>query len=74
MQDSRDAFCKLPYMMEERVRGFYEAQNIAILSDEFTIQEQFLKGLPHEMLIALIIDGGLSPEVNIGIHGQSLGL
>ena len=51
------------------MQGFYEAlldkaQNIAVYLDEITIQEQFLKGIPHEMLMALIMDGGLSPEVN----------
>ena len=69
MQDVRDIFCKLLYMVEEGVQGFYgalldEAQNMAIYLDEFTIWEQFLKGISHKMLMALIIDGGLSLEVN----------
>ena len=64
MQDARDAFCKIPYMVEEGVQGFYEAQNIAIFPNEFTIQEQSLKQIPYKMLTALIIDGGLVPEVN----------
>ena len=56
---------KLLYMVEEGVQGFYEAlldeaQNMAIFPDEFTIQEQFLKGIPYEMLMTLIVDEGLS--------------
>ena len=38
---------------------------MAIFLNEFTIWEQFLKGIPYKMLLALIIDGGLIPEVNI---------
>ena len=69
MQDARDAFCKLSYMVEEGVQGFYEtlldeAQNMAVFPDEFTMWEQFLKEIPYEMLMALIIDEGLLLEVN----------
>ena len=67
MQDVRDMFCKIAYIVEEGVQGFYEAlldedQNLAVFLNEFTIQEQFLKGSPYEMLM---MDGGLAPEVNI---------
>ena len=36
---------------------------MAIFPDEFTIQEQFLKGIPYKM-ITLTMDEGLAPEVN----------
>ena len=70
MQDARDVFCKLLYMVEEGVQGFYEAlldeaQNMAIFPDEFTIWEQFLKRIPYELLMTLIVDGGLSLEMNM---------
>ncbi|KAG6807230.1 hypothetical protein H0H92_008298 [Tricholoma furcatifolium] len=32
--------------------------------EEITLWEKFIKGLPADMLIALIRDGGLSPKVN----------
>ena len=56
-------------MVEKGIQGFYEAlldeaQNMSVYPDKFTIQEQFLKGILHEMLIALIMDGSLSLEVN----------
>ena len=38
---------------------------MAIFPNEFTIQKQFLRGIPYKMLMALIIDGGLALEVNI---------
>ena len=37
---------------------------MTILPDKFTIWEQFLKGIPYEMLLVLIMDGGLVPKVN----------
>ena len=37
---------------------------MAVFPDEFTIWEQFLKGIPYKMIMALIMDGGLVPEVN----------
>ena len=56
-------------MVEEGIQGFYkallnEAQNMAVFLDKFTIWEQFLKRILYEMLIALIIEGGLALEVN----------
>ena len=48
MQDARNVFCRIAYIVEENTQGFCEslldeAQNMAIFSDEFTIHEQFLK-------------------------------
>ena len=37
---------------------------MVIFPDELTIQEQFLKGILYEMIMALIMDGGLTPEKN----------
>ncbi|KAG6886859.1 hypothetical protein C0995_003887, partial [Termitomyces sp. Mi166 len=56
--------------MAKGVQGFYDtlldfAQNMAVFSDKFTIREQFLEGIPSDMLVVLIRDGGLAPEVNI---------
>ncbi|KAG6914112.1 hypothetical protein DXG01_002367 [Tephrocybe rancida] len=69
MQDAREAFRKAVYIIEDDVQGYYDsllnhAQNMAEYPDEYTIREKFLDGIPSDMLIALIRDGGLSPEVN----------
>ncbi|KAG6915404.1 hypothetical protein DXG01_011637 [Tephrocybe rancida] len=69
MQDACEAFHKAAYIAEDGVQGYYDsllnhAQNMAVYPDEYTIREKFLDGNPSNMLIALICDGGLSPEVN----------
>ena len=51
-------------------RAIDEAQKIAIFPDEFTIWEQFLKGIPYKMLLALIMDGGARGEHHQGVCGQ----
>ncbi|KAG5351816.1 hypothetical protein C0989_004808 [Termitomyces sp. Mn162] len=71
MQDAHDVFCNAVYAVKEGVQGFYDAllnhaQNMAVFSDELTICEQFLEGIPSDMLVALICNGGLAPEVNTG--------
>ncbi|KAG6913592.1 hypothetical protein DXG01_005702 [Tephrocybe rancida] len=69
MKDAHEAFCKAAYIAEDGVQGYYDsllnhAQNMAVYPDEYTIHEKFLGGILSNMLIALIHDGGLSPEVN----------
>ena len=68
MQNARDAFCKIPYTVEEGMQGFYdtlldEAQNMAILPNKFN-PGAILKGdtlwdvaHPHHRW-------GLAPKVN----------
>ncbi|KAG6914456.1 hypothetical protein DXG01_017172 [Tephrocybe rancida] len=69
MQDTHEVFRKAAYIAEDGVQGYYDsllnhAQNMAVYPDEYTICEKFLDGIPSDMLIALICNGGLSPEVN----------
>ncbi|KAG5336988.1 hypothetical protein C0989_011291 [Termitomyces sp. Mn162] len=69
MQDACNAFHDMVYAVEEGVQGFYDAlldhaQNMAMFPDEFTSHEQFLKGIPSDMLVALVCNGRLAPKVN----------
>ncbi|KAG5349322.1 hypothetical protein C0989_004626 [Termitomyces sp. Mn162] len=69
MQDACDAFHDTVFAVEEGVQGFYDAllnhaQNMAMFPNKFTICEWFLEGIPSDMLIALIHNGGLAPKVN----------
>ncbi|KAG5338615.1 hypothetical protein C0989_006814 [Termitomyces sp. Mn162] len=69
MQDAHDAFCDAVYAVKEGVQGFYDAllnhaPNMAMFPNKFTICEWFLEGIPSDMLVALIHDGGLAPKVN----------
>ncbi|KAG6822507.1 hypothetical protein H0H92_013595, partial [Tricholoma furcatifolium] len=54
---------------KDGVQGYYDvllehAQNMIVYPDEMTIREKFLEGIPEDMLVSLICDGGLAPEVN----------
>ncbi|KAG6805979.1 hypothetical protein H0H92_013171, partial [Tricholoma furcatifolium] len=69
MQDAREAFRNASFNTKEGVQGYYDtllehAQNMVMYPEEITLREKFIEGLPADMLIALIRDGGLSPEVN----------
>ncbi|KAG6904843.1 hypothetical protein DXG01_006758 [Tephrocybe rancida] len=69
MQDTCEVFRNAAYIAEDGVQGYYDsllnhAQNMAVYPDEYTIHKKFLDGIPSNMLIALIHNGGLSPEVN----------
>ncbi|KAG6823015.1 hypothetical protein H0H92_011715, partial [Tricholoma furcatifolium] len=69
MQDAREAFRNASFTTKEGVQGYYDtllehAQNMVMYPEEITLREKFIEGLPADMLIALIRDGGLSPEVN----------
>ncbi|KAG6823853.1 hypothetical protein H0H92_008839 [Tricholoma furcatifolium] len=69
MQDAREAFCLAVYRTKDGVQGYYDvllehAQNMIVYPDEMTIREKFLEGIPEDMLVSLICDGGLAPEVN----------
>ncbi|KAG6823176.1 hypothetical protein H0H92_011151 [Tricholoma furcatifolium] len=69
MQDAREAFRLAVYRTKDGVQGYYDvllehAQNMIVYPDEMTIREKFLEGIPEDMLVSLICDGGLAPEVN----------
>ncbi|KAG6906225.1 hypothetical protein DXG01_015078 [Tephrocybe rancida] len=69
MQDACEVFCKAAYIAEDGVQGYYDsllnhAQNMAVYPDKYTIRKKFLDSILSDMLITLIRDGGLSPEVN----------
>ena len=54
MQDARDSFRKVRYAPAIGVQGFIDAllehaQNMAVYPDEYTILEEFVKGLPPIM-------------------------
>ncbi|KAF5378850.1 hypothetical protein D9615_006885 [Tricholomella constricta] len=69
MQDAREDFYDATYNESIGVQGFYDelmdhAQNMAVFPDEYTVRDTFLEGIPKDMLVALIKEGGLSPEIN----------
>ncbi|KAG6806637.1 hypothetical protein H0H92_010577 [Tricholoma furcatifolium] len=64
MQDAREAFRNAAFNTKEGVQGYYDtllehAQNMVMYPEEITLREKFIEGLPADMLIALIRDGGL---------------
>ncbi|KAH0580371.1 hypothetical protein H2248_001872 [Termitomyces sp. 'cryptogamus'] len=70
MQDACNTFCNAVYAVKEGVQGFYDAlldhaQNMVVFSNKFTIHKWFLEGIPSDILVALICNGGLVLEVNI---------
>ncbi|KAF5386981.1 hypothetical protein D9615_002107 [Tricholomella constricta] len=69
MQDAREDFYDATYNESIGNQGFYDelmdhAQNMAVFPDEYTVRDTFLEGIPKDMLVALIKEGGLSPEIN----------
>ncbi|KAF5366917.1 hypothetical protein D9615_010716 [Tricholomella constricta] len=69
MQDAREDFYDATYNESIGVQGFYDelmdhAQNMAVFPDKYTVRDTFLEGIPKDMLVALIKEGGLSPEIN----------
>jgi hypothetical protein len=69
MQDARDSFRKVRYAPAIGVQGFIDAllehaQNMAVYPDEYTILEEFVKGLPPIMRSRYFREHRITVEAN----------
>ena len=69
MQDARENFRKVRYTVALGVQGYYDAlleqaQNMAVYPDEYTILEEFVKGLPQAMLSRCFREHRITVEAN----------
>ena len=69
MQDARESFRKVRFTASLGVQGYYDtllehAQNMAVFPDEYTMLEEFIYGLPNNMVERCFREHRLTVESN----------
>ena len=69
MQDARENFRKVRYTVALGIQGYYDAlleqaQNMAVYPDDYTLLEEFVRGLPQTMLSRCFREHRITVEAN----------